>query len=423
MNVMFVTSETYAKYALVMLQSLYENNRDEHIHVYIVSSEPLGETVSAFEEQAKKFNNKAHFIEVDEQRFEAMTFSNGVPRSTLFKLLVTDILTETIDRLLVIDLDIIIAKPIREFYYADFEGNSAIACEVIEELLNKSLYRSAKRENRHANIPQSEHRFNCGVILYNMEKLREDKFTFEDLQLAFQRMGNCSYQPDEMLFNAIYFHKTKRVNPLYYNLSVNSWRYFSQLPESEDPYFGSIVHYYGGHKPWSDYVFRERSELDDLWWNYAKRTPYLTQFEKEFGVVDKKKLSQLVNGLRSNNRVLVIWKAIAPGLLQSYLKTKGYQNIAIYGCNTIQDLLCYEFKNSEQIKVKYLIDPFNHGRKFDLEIQKSSECTFADIDAIIVADFYQYETINSLQNVPVPVLAFDEIMEELFPEDFYAPGV
>ena len=58
MNIVFACSREYAKYANVMLYSLFENNREHAIHIYVLVQEELQECASGMIMLTESYGNE-----------------------------------------------------------------------------------------------------------------------------------------------------------------------------------------------------------------------------------------------------------------------------------------------------------------------------------------------------------------------------
>ncbi len=130
-NIATALNRKYLLYTVVMLTSLCENNAaDESIHAYILHHELTEDDFDVLRNSLEKYD-----IEIESVYIEPGTFSDRLPRNIMwsvemyYRLLLLDRLPENIERILYLDVDIIVNKDIRDYYHSDFEGKNMIVCD------------------------------------------------------------------------------------------------------------------------------------------------------------------------------------------------------------------------------------------------------------------------------------------------------
>lgn len=130
MNIYLTTGRKNYKYAYVAIRSLFENNPDAEIYLYIVS-EDLEEPDLAHEyELAKQYGNHIVILRFDEQvagRYIQVHADDHWPIGTMSSYwLFHELLPEDVDRIMVIESDTVIVGDLTEIYGTDFEGAYAV---------------------------------------------------------------------------------------------------------------------------------------------------------------------------------------------------------------------------------------------------------------------------------------------------------
>ena len=184
------------------------------------------------------------------------------------------------DRLLYLDCDLIAHHNIAELYRADMRGYALAAVPSIglhQALRGASDQRMRSYLTQKLNMRNLDSYFQAGVLLLDIQKLREMDFTGKCLK-RLQEIGTPLYV-DQCVMNSVF---DGEYCPLEMKWNV-SWHlpYYSRSLEKElsaekyaeyfearkDPW---IVHYSGAIKPWKD----TEVELADLWWMYARGTDH-----------------------------------------------------------------------------------------------------------------------------------------------------
>lgn len=420
MNILMTVSAAYSKYAMVCLESLYQNNRDEKITVYIASSDCLDALAPAYQNQAAAYDQTVKFIRLDPAPFDFIT-NHVLSKDIFWRLCLHEVLPDTVDRILSLDADIIVNKPISDFYHQDFDGCAAVACEIDCRNLRKPFCHIVQRENRHCGLPNPAFRFNSGVILFDINRLRKKAVPVSVIEKAYRDFGGNFDPPEEMLFNIVYGKDTKKENSIKYNLLSDFWDNLDDGFKNTEPGFGSMIHY-TMFKPWLYYALGKKTDLDQIWWGYAERTPFAEEIRRYFDSSNYARWKKQ-DGIFYDLVSVTHWNIISANQFRPiahFFLEKGLKKIAVYGANFLQVLVCNELSFEPSVKVLYLVDSFSGGTKDGLKINKRCDCRFDDIDAVLVTAVVHHEAIQKeLRSVEKPVFYLDDLLEDMLPPDFY----
>lgn len=106
-------------------------------------------------------------------------FDDRLPRNTqwsietYYRLMLMDILPESVDRLMYLDVDLIINGSIEEFYHIDFAGDDVIAADDSNGKRTLDTFGSKQIEMFHDMLAQGFRYFNAGVMLFNVAQIRK----------------------------------------------------------------------------------------------------------------------------------------------------------------------------------------------------------------------------------------------------------
>ena len=284
MNIVTSLNRKYVPQVCVMLESVYCNNREVPIHVYLLHSELIEEDQILIKEHGKKWGATVDFLEIDENLFKNLPTTEMWTVEALYRLAMIEILPENVKRVLYLDVDTIVLRPIYDFYFCDFEGKDLISCKDMGSRMTKDLtdrgdelpFDDVRDEIFCEQLKKGGFIYCCsGVILWNIEKLR-NKVTLKDyLQMA--NKVDCVLAPDQDLINLMHANQIKVVDEYRYGCFVKGYQW--KLDEVKR--YVSILHYAGVPKPWKGNI--PKIEVYKLWWEYAKNTPkYLQMLEKTF---------------------------------------------------------------------------------------------------------------------------------------------
>ena len=276
MNIMISINRDYMKYACIMLMSLKQHHKGILLSVYILHNELTDEDFMMMDEIIGSEGIELIPVFIPEGTVKDFQIGDW-PEVNAYRLLAADLFGGTLDRILHLDVDILITGDISEFYNTAFEDNYLIGCE--------DFLSDADRLQKCREVARDENTrfFNAGVLLFNIPKLLADGFCYAVYVDILKRYPNIRIEyPDQDMLNLLFCDKTKYMNrlkynysPLYYSMNDTEYSYNS-LEELQTSC--SIVHMIGGTKAWTNV---SKTVVDDLWWEYAERTPFYTEMKRE----------------------------------------------------------------------------------------------------------------------------------------------
>lgn len=283
MNVYLTTGKKNYKYAYVTIKSLFENNPDSEIYLYIVS-EDLEQSDLRYEyELAEKYGAHIVILRFDEQTAgKYIQFKPGdhwaigtMSSYWLFH----ELLPEDVDRILVVESDTVIVGDLAEIYSTDFEGNYAV-CPGPEH-----------KPKNHRDF-MKEMGGDCLTFvlsLYDVKRIRQD-FTLTDIlakdEIVKKQTGNSQM---EYTFGLLFAGKIKYVPGKISCIDENE-RYMQELGYeyiTDCEKTVKIIHfssYKDYSKPWNP-VFLVPGYR--IWWKYAEDSPYCQEYlERQWRIYD-----------------------------------------------------------------------------------------------------------------------------------------
>ena len=270
MNIAIAVNEKFVKYACVMLTSVFENHKDKEVQVFVLYGQVADEELQHFHNLGSKYNQKIHLVKMEKKWFpEELPHTEEWPLEVYYRLALTDILPKEIDRILYLDVDVIVKDSIWEFYNTDFQGKSLCVCPDMSALSGGMSYAQRELFNEYMKEKEFQY-FNSGVLLMNIGKIREnvslDYFICTALQVniavADQDLLNYVFHGD-----VLYLDENKY--NLFAKLAYNAGYGYDWVKENT-----SIIHF-AGRKPWQHEALHFNTEK--FWWKYAKLTPFYTQ--------------------------------------------------------------------------------------------------------------------------------------------------
>ncbi len=251
MNLMFTLDSNYIQQLKVCIKSIMRFPSEDGWDIYILT----GNIDSEFEKLkcdiTEMYGANVHLIEVDDQLFKNFPETGRYSKVVYYRIFAASILPDTVDKVLYLDPDIVVIKPLNALYNMDFDNSYYIACSHTKAVLTKL--------NRvRLGIKNDSPYINSGVMMMNTELLRKEQ-TMDEVREYVSKRGKFLVLPDQDVITALYGEKTKIVDTYIYNLSdrlISMNNISPILRETIDLDWVSrnavIVHYYGYNKPWKD---------------------------------------------------------------------------------------------------------------------------------------------------------------------------
>ena len=270
------TDNNYAPYCGIMLTSVLENNSNREVSAYILIDKPLQEKQqSCFKKLSDKYGARIEFVKVDKSFFENFPIKGDAKNVkhwsivTYYRLYAEELLPKNVDKVLYLDCDIVVNRPIGDLFDLDWDGYAVGAvpdmCTEWQEYYDRLGYDKSKGY------------FNAGVLFMNLEFWRTHGIgqkCVDYLASNYDRIFNN----DQDVLNVI-MKDCKRNLPVSYNyqMQLRMPYFFSTFREEmKQDVVGTtsphIIHYAAELKPWMTkyYYYPFNAE----WHKYKRLSPW-----------------------------------------------------------------------------------------------------------------------------------------------------
>ncbi|MBC8143594.1 MAG: hypothetical protein H7Y38_19355 [Armatimonadetes bacterium] len=263
------TDDGYAMQMLIMLQTLVRSQPEKiALTIYMIDGGILPQNKAKIDALLTRRDGvKYHWLAIENNRFHGM-MENGwikhLTQATLLRLLLPELLPDSVKRVLYLDSDVVIQGNLSPFASMDFENNFLIGVPDLNVPLLE--YIAAKDPT----IPADKETFNAGIIVMNLTRLRETG----KIQRVFDRMREQPTWSDQEGLNAVFHGEWKRASFLY-NLQSN----FMWLESATDSRAKNEVREYGYDRLWKDaVVFHFTTGIKP--WGGRWKHPYRLRYEQ-----------------------------------------------------------------------------------------------------------------------------------------------
>lgn len=269
MDILLTFDNDYSQHAAVVMASFCSNNPGHHVF-YIISDRIDDTNRRNLLATADSFDAKAEFFYIGTELINnfplgKQTANTYVSLATYFRLFVLECLPSTIDKLLYLDCDVVVADDIQELWNKSFdEGTCLYALEERKDLVIDGCKRLS--------YPLKDSYFNAGILLFSLCQLRKH-FELKEVP-AFIDSHRVIFHDQDVLNGFLHAHK--RFFELKYNVMDIHLIKHAILPER---YRGSVdalqhpvvVHFSGPLKPW----YKEcQHPYRELYYKYLRETPW-----------------------------------------------------------------------------------------------------------------------------------------------------
>ena len=307
-NVAMCIDNNYGRYISPLLYSLHQHH--ETVNVYLIYAD-LNEEMFLLLMDLKRvlthLNIKLKRIPkyMIEQLKNIQTIHTGLAISTYYRLFIPTLLPH-VNRVLYMDVDMMVMKNLDELYYTSFEGNYLVAVNDLAMIRQENYWGTTLLGKYYKNY------FNNGLLLMNLYLMRKNQHLSKLLKFIGENYLYFNHDNQDT-FNLFYRGAVKYF-PMTFNWMPYDYRFY--VEKFEDL---SIVHFCGeAAKPW-----RNHSYVDDnytLLKNYYRcsklavdhllnRQPRVAIFTDDTGIFnsEKHKVESFLMQLEANVEIYILF--------------------------------------------------------------------------------------------------------------------
>ena len=263
-DVVLSTDNNYAQHCAVLIASILLNNQSKYTyHFHILDGGISYENKLKISKLQVIQDFSITFYSMKDYDFSFLPLNRkNISTATYYRLMLTKILPENIDKIIYLDCDIIVDGDLSEFWETDI---SEVFAGVIED---ESSIRSTIKLNL-------RNYFNAGVLLLNIKKLREIDFIPTWLNYFKENELIIDLQ-DQDILNGVFNNNVKWL-PLKWNANATLFtnvkypHFYSDEEANIAKKERVIIHYTERFKPWSKKCYHP---LRKLYYKYLLKTPF-----------------------------------------------------------------------------------------------------------------------------------------------------
>ena len=264
-NILLSTDDNYVMPTGVLMTSICQNTKSKITFYIMTNADFKDESKAALKRNIVMYNQQIVFIPVESSVTKDFPFGRPdqpkhVSIATYYRLLITKLLPEDIDKIIYLDGDMIVMDDIEKYFNEDIEGYAVGA--VIDQDMEENV------RNERLGYPKEEGYFNAGSLLINLKYWREHHVYEEFIRVMHEKADIIIFHDQDVLNYT--FHNQKRWISPRYNIQTNFLvaKKISQYSEDvisaiKNPL---VIHFcMRGSKPW---MIRCDNPFTKIWLYY-----------------------------------------------------------------------------------------------------------------------------------------------------------
>ncbi len=265
-NILFCTDKNYVMPMSVAITSIFENNKDLDICIYVFHSEILKEQEVILLDLAKKYNQEIKLIFIEDKYFKDAPVLRW-SRETYFRLLICQKIKEDIDRLIYLDCDMIVNRSIKSIQSFDLDR---CLLGMLEE-----------KDAIQIKIFNLQKYFQSGIIIFDFKNIKQ-YLDYNNLENTISIYRDKIITVDQDILNILFSSKIKGLPNMFNNINITTYEnnknrilniVDNKIKEE------TIVFHYIASKPWNN-IFS--GSCEDIWMKYLKLSPYSYLYKEKY---------------------------------------------------------------------------------------------------------------------------------------------
>lgn len=276
-NILFSCDTNYAMPMTVCITSIFENNKENQVDVYILYSSLSTEQKNILINLAETYSQKIYLIPVPEHYFSTAPTLRWT-KETYYRLLFNELLPPDLQKIIYLDCDTLVIKSLSPLFNTNLNEYSVGA------LAEKETTLPRKRLGLHI----SGNYYQAGVLLFDLNKCRP-MMNYEKIDKTINLLGQKLEVVDQDILNFIFDGKIKNLDKKFNNCEITNFeqsnfkRLFNIINKKEIEQ--SVVLHFATGKPWNR-IFA--GSCEHMWYFYLQLSPYASLYKNKYGTVKYK---------------------------------------------------------------------------------------------------------------------------------------
>ena len=253
-QILTTLDQNYLPRLQVLLTSLYLNQPDEKLDIWLLHSRIPEEALIPVTELCSRYGFGFFPVQIDGTNFQDAPVSRQYPKEMYYRLLAAQFLPMDLHRIIYLDPDILVINPLRPLWDMNMEGNlfAAASHTGITELANNI---------NQLRLGTNHNYYNSGVLLMDLERARKEIHA-EELFSYVKEHAKELLLPDQDVLNAMYGRRILEIDDSIWNYDARNYNnYLLRSAGVCDMDWvmenTAVLHFCGRAKPWQKgYIHR-----------------------------------------------------------------------------------------------------------------------------------------------------------------------
>lgn len=261
-----ISTDDYALHAAAMISSVVENNSNEELTFLVLSFGFCEENLEKMKELSRIYNKQIQIIKLSTEMFSDFPALGHWGKYSYAKLFIEDYVPVKTDRVIFLDVDMIVKDSIKELFEMDLTGYAFAAAEDMPNCISHKKRLNLEENSLYANV---------GTLLINLEYWRTNNIKQRCIRFVRENLKLIHIAEQDIL-NTVCTGKIKCL-PIKYNMQSPYYFYRPQifdkyLPDLDEARQNPIIIHYSEHvKPWHKECFHP---LKSEYIRYKSKTPW-----------------------------------------------------------------------------------------------------------------------------------------------------
>lgn len=271
-NIVLASDDNYAQHVAIVAASILCNTKAK-VCFYILSDGISQQKVALIQRTIDSLGGQLRVYDLSSyQCFENLFTSGHISKAAYFRLDIANILPKSIDKVIYMDVDLLVLQDIEKLWSCDLQGKPMAAVPDYGMMASKRLM---KQKHQVLGLPINSLYFNSGVVVMDLTQWREHNYAEQVIKLAAE--GNLPHHDQDAL-NKVFMDKWMPL-PLKWNVIPPIFNLFSKILFRNDLRKNAIsarkdkavLHYAGRYKPWE---FELKDGFNDKYYYYLQKTDF-----------------------------------------------------------------------------------------------------------------------------------------------------
>lgn len=271
-NIVLASDNNYAQHVAIVAASILCNTQAK-VCFHILSDGISQQKVDLIQRTIDSLGGQLSVYDLSSyQCFDNLFTSGHISKAAYFRLDIANILPRDVDKVIYMDVDLLVLQDIAELWEFNLQGKPLAAVPDYGIMASKRLMKQKKQV---LGLSMNSLYFNSGVVVMDLKQWREDNFAEQVIRLAAE--GNLPHHDQDAL-NKVFMDKWMPL-PLKWNVIPPIFNLFFKILLRNDLRKNAIsarknkavLHYAGRYKPWE---FESKDGFNEKYYYYLQKTAF-----------------------------------------------------------------------------------------------------------------------------------------------------